>query len=537
MATAGGGWQPAHVRAQLDAIATSDAFTRSERLTRFLSYVVEESLSGRADRLKGYTIGVEVFDKDPSFDPQLDSSVRVEAGRLRRMLQHYYLTDGQTDRLRIDIPKGTYAPQFETRALAENENAEQTRQSDGESVLAPPTGPSIAVLPFDNLTGDLEQDYFSDGMTEEIISQLARFTDLMVLARNTCFQYKGLSVDIQKLGEKLEVHYVLEGSVRRAGTRVRVTAQLLDATSATHVWSDSYDRDLTVEDLLDIQDDISQRVAATIAEPHGMIAGHDYAMMKRKPAEELDAYEAILQWHEFVRDLNPETHKRVRTLMERMVEKHPDYALAWVAMGELVLAEYSFGFNRRSDDASTLEKARRMVDKAIELDRNNPQAFHWLMWTCFEAGESAQAIDAGERALTLNPNDAYTLGDFGLMLWCCGQWDKGLALIEKGMLLNPLWPHYSQYILSMDAYRREEYEEAVRIAEGIQFSKFYWTQLLLTIVYAGAGMNEKARSAHARLRQLHPDCAATPERELRKRIKVDDLVQRMLVSFHTASPE
>ena len=113
MATAGGGWQPAHIRAQLDVILSSDGFVRSERLRRFLSFVVEESLSGRADRLKGYTIGIEVFDKDASFDPQLDSSVRVEAGRLRRMLQHYYFTRGRDDSIRIDIPKGAYAPSFE----------------------------------------------------------------------------------------------------------------------------------------------------------------------------------------------------------------------------------------------------------------------------------------------------------------------------------------------------------------------------------------------------------------------------------------
>ena len=216
-------------------------------------------------------------------------------------------------------------------------------------MLAPPTGPSIAVLPFDNLTGDPNQEYFSDGITEEIISQLARFTDLMVLARYTCFKYKGESVDVRQLGEELEVHYVLEGSVRRDGDRVRVTAQLLDATNAAHVWSDSYDRDLTAESLLDIQDDISHRVAATIAEPHGMISGHDFAKAKRKPPGELGAYDAVLRWYEFLRRLNPEVHGRLRTLMEQVVDKYPDYALAWVALGELILAEHTFGFNPRDD--------------------------------------------------------------------------------------------------------------------------------------------------------------------------------------------
>src|SRR5262245_35972301 len=220
------------IREQLYRILSSGLFLQTRRRQRFLEYLVNETLAGRSERLKGYTIALEVFSRPTTFDPVVDPLVRVEAARLREKLNQYYEADGRSDPIRIALPKGTYTPHIEFRQSPTAERG-LNRQ-----------GPVIAVLPFVNLSGDPKQEYFSDGLTEDIMTELSRSRDLQLLARNTTFQYKGRAVDVAKLGRELGARYVLEGSVRRTDDRLRVTAQLSDTETGTHVWADRFDRKL-----------------------------------------------------------------------------------------------------------------------------------------------------------------------------------------------------------------------------------------------------------------------------------------------------
>ena len=280
------------IRAQLDRILHSSPFAQSRRRQRFLEYIVNETLAGRGERLKGYNVGIEVFDRPETFDPTVDPIVRIEAARVREKLREYYDTDGQADRVRIDLPKGSYAPHIEFRDLGMSTAvvSDSVRPEQGRKPAVPlaamlaafallllagfagwswlraplplPEKASIAVLPFQNLGDDVKWDRFADGLTEDIVTDLSHSKDLFVVARNSTEVYRGKPTDVRKIGRDLGVRYVLEGSIQPSGERIRVTAQLVDAETGGHVWSNRYDRPAT--DLFDVQSDVTGKIAAPL---------------------------------------------------------------------------------------------------------------------------------------------------------------------------------------------------------------------------------------------------------------------------------
>src|SRR6185312_17234253 len=216
------------VGACVEKILLSAPFAQSGRLQRFLKFVVTETLAGHADRLKGYTIGVEVFDRDPSFDSAIDAIVRVEAARLRAKLREYYEQEGREDPVRIELPKGRYAVQVEVRRPGPM-SAPATLVARESEVASPTVAlhplpveskPSLAVLPFTNLSSDAEQGYFADGVTDSLITELSRLPDLFVISRHSSFIYRNMNKRVEEIGRELGVKYLVEGSVRRAGNKV-----------------------------------------------------------------------------------------------------------------------------------------------------------------------------------------------------------------------------------------------------------------------------------------------------------------------------
>ena len=264
------------VRAQLARILASAQFAQAEGARRLLAYVVEQSLAGRADQLKEYTLATDVFGRDASFDPKLNPAVRVEAGRLRRRLEHYYLTLGVRDPVLVELPRGGYVPRFSANAdvlhLSEDlaEAASRRQEDDPDPAFTMPGGPVIAVMPFENLGGPADA-LFADGMSIEILTELSRFREFRVLGRGTVFAHRG-ERDAKRLRDDLGADYVLGGSIRREASTVRVHAELLAGADGNVLWAERYERDLSGEAMFKVQDDISTHVVATIAQPRGVIA-------------------------------------------------------------------------------------------------------------------------------------------------------------------------------------------------------------------------------------------------------------------------
>ena len=308
------------IREQLVRILNSGPFHQSQRRQRFLEYLVNETLAGRGERLKGYNVALEVFDRPETFDPTVDPLVRIEAARLREKLREYYGTDGQGDPIHIDLPKGTYTPQIEFRqAASPNPWPAFTPLSEKAS---------IAVLPFESIGNDPRWDRFADGITEDIVTDLAHSKDLFVVARNSTKVYRGKPADVRNVGRDLGVRYVLEGSIQPLGDQIRVTAQLIDTRTGGHVWSDRYDRPAT--DLFKVQSDVTEKIAATLTGYEGAVAEAERSLIRRKPPSDLTAYDTYLLGMEAKHKVTKEGLDEGERLFRKALEIDPQLARAYV---------------------------------------------------------------------------------------------------------------------------------------------------------------------------------------------------------------
>jgi len=274
----------AKIREHLSAVLTSEIFVRSPRLSRFLRFVVGKALEGRGDEISEYSIGVEVYDRPTAFDPRIDSTVRVEAGRLRAKLREYYEAEGTDSPIRIQLPKGRYSPSFREIA-SRSEKIEAEDDATGRETLK-----SIAVLPFADLSPAHDQEYFGYGIAEELMFALSRLRQLRVASQTSAFALKETLQDVREICKKLNVDAVLEGSVRKHEIRLRVTAQLVDASSGYRLWSEVYDRKL--EDIFKIQEDISGSVVSALSAGFLSLSKEKVA---KAPTGSVEAYEAYLR--------------------------------------------------------------------------------------------------------------------------------------------------------------------------------------------------------------------------------------------------
>lgn len=501
---------PEKIRAQLGSVLASETFKNKNRIIRFLEYVVEEYLGGRTHLIKGYSLGLEVFDKDETFDPQTDAIVRVEAGRLRRLLEHYYMEEGSADQICITLPKGSYAPKIE---LSEQPPAPK-KDPVFSAAAAPPTGPAIAVLPFENLSGEASQELFCDGITEEIINHLSLSPSLYVISRRTTAQYKGKAVDIRLLSAELEAHYILEGSIRRAGKQIRVSARLLNATNAAVVWSANYDRSLTPENLIDVQDDIATHVAATIGDTYGAVMRTSAVNMKRSTTKYMEAYKSTLLLHDYLFELSPKTHLKARESLEKAVQIDPNYPDAWAGLAFLALDEYRFSFNTRADDP--LEQAQKYAEKSIGLSAKYSIAWYAMTIINFHKGNIEKFEDNIRMGLSIAPNSPAILADSGVYLCLLGKLDEGLSLVRKAMNLNPQHPGWCRFALFHDHYIRGEYTRAIEQVRHIETPDWFWPHALQAILYAKLGDKKGVTESRANVLRLYPDFPENAEKECRK---------------------
>ncbi len=319
-----------------------------------------------------------------------------------------------------------------------------------------PDKPSIAVLAFDNLSGDPEQEYLSDGLSENIITALSRFSEFFVIARNSTFAYKGKPVKVQQVAEELGVRYVVEGSIQIAGDRLRATAQLIDATSGKHLWAERYDRDL--QDIFAVQDEITRTIAATLKENIDLA---EYDRVLRMPTESLSAYElrkrGQAQWLTFTREGN----EQAKRLYEKARALDPNYSEAHVGLAWVHINGYRWGWSETNSREKSLGLALEMARKAVEMDPFNYRA-HWVLANAImQSGDLDQAVAEYDRALKLNPNSARVLADSVEALVYLGRAEEGISRTRAAIRLNPFHPDWYLWNLGWAQYYAEQYEDAL----------------------------------------------------------------------------
>jgi adenylate cyclase len=317
-----------------------------------------------------------------------------------------------------------------------------------------PEKPSIAVLPFDNLSGDPEQDYIADGLTENIITGLSHIPEMFVIARNSVFTYKGKAVKINQVSEDLGVRYVLEGSVQKAGDQLRVNAQLIDALKGHHLWAERYDREL--KDLFKLQDEITMKVMTAME-----------VKLTRGELSRLYRTDNFVAWGYFVRGYSlferytTEDNAKARKLFEQALKIDPDYAFAWTFLGWTHFIEARFGWSESPGES--IKRAFKIAQRALALDDTHP-AVHSLLNTIYMIQrQTDKAIAEGKRAIALGPNDALAHMLLAQTMRYAGRFEKAVELAEKSMRLQPRYPTWYLSILCWLYYDVGKYQEAVDI--------------------------------------------------------------------------
>jgi TolB-like protein len=390
--------------------------------------------------------------------------------------------------------------------------------------------PTIAVLPFDNLGGDPEEEYFADGMTEELIAQLAQFRDLSVIARNSMFTYKGRAVDVRTVGEEMGADYVLEGSVRRSADRIRLTAQLLSASDGKHLWAQSYDRNLTAAEVFALQDDLAEQVAAAVAGNFGIIALSRFQDTGRKPPDQLQSYECVLRSYAFIRLQTAELHLAARNCLERTLSSDSQYASGWAWLTNMYLEEYGTGFNAEPEP---LRRARQSLQHAIRSGPDDPTVVLMdarLLY--FE--KDPRFFERARQAAAANPRDSYALGEMGFSLAVAGSWEEGIVLSEQAIALSRVHPGWYHWPASWKAYLDGNYRDGLSRAQSGPMPGFYWYHVLLTIRHARLGHTKDALEQATMVRETNPSFEANAYEEFRRWFWQEEAVEEFVAGLREA---
>jgi adenylate cyclase len=389
----------------------------------------------------------------------------------------------------IKKPLRVYQVRMEARSVAEFHKAFEL-----------PEKPSVAVLPFVNMSRDSDQEYFSDGITEDLITDLSKISGLFVIARNSVFTYKGKAVKVQEVvSRELGVRYVLEGSVRKSGERVRITAQLIDATTGGHLWAERYNRDL--KDIFAVQDEVTQQIISALKVKVEKV---EQERAFRKETANLSAFDYNLRgwwyYHRFTRD----TNDKAREMFERAIELDPEFAIAYAGLGFTYYEEWA---NQWSQDSQTLEQAFELAKRTIALNDSLPEAHRVLGDVYLYKKQYEQAIAERKKAVALDPNNADGIAGLGEVMVYNGQIEDGIALIKKAIRLNPHHHIWYFWVLGLASVLAGRYDEAEEILERAVICNpdFLSTHVILAVIYVETGRLKEAHVEAEEIMRLSPD--------------------------------
>jgi adenylate cyclase len=383
------------------------------------------------------------------------------------------------------------------------------------------------VLPFLNMSEDPKQEYFSDGITEDLTSALSKISSLFVIARNSAFTYKGKAVKVQDVSTELGARYVLEGSVRKADNQVRITAQLIDATTGGHLWSERYDRPL--QDIFALQDDVVQKIVTTLKL---QLTLQEQGIVVRKTTGNLEAYDYYLRGLESLNRQTQEANAQARQMFEKALELDPQYAEAYAFLSLTYFREWGMQW---SQDPQTLERALALAQQAVTLDDSLAQAHTILGSAYLWKKQYDQAIAEEERAIALDSNFADAYMRLGNILTFAGRPEEAIGLIEKAMRLNPHYPPLYVLVLG-DAYRfTGRYEEAMAAYKRAltRNADFLLPHIGLAVVYSELGREEEARAEAAEVLRINPQYSLERWRQ-QSPYKDLAVLERMLAALRRA---
>lgn len=559
------------IRVALERMAASEAFRGSPQLIAFLRYVVEATLGGHADRIKGYTIATEALGRTADFDPQADPIVRVEATRLRRALNRYHASAVAADGVQIDLPLGSYVPVFRRKPASvvvplPSVVPQPPASSGWRRLLALPrltwrhavTGVALilagalgyAVLdvffdftpnppvlasagtvpsppPVDMsrestafpvvfvgafvASGDANAQVAADSLRAKLRDALARFDELNVMSGAAPDEARARGAAASSSS-----YYGLTASVETGAAGLSVTIRLTDVADNRIAFARTFERTRYGGDVAGpTEETIVREVAAVLAQPYGIIHSRERAHQMTSSAGD-PRYRCLLDSYEYWRTFEPAQHARARDCLERTIEAEPSFAAAYTSLSELVLQEYRRNLNLRPGDALPLERALRAARRAVELRPGSSRAYQALMDVYFLLGEYELTLATGEKAITLNPYNPNTLACYAARLLSLGEVEKGMRVLKEAVADIVVRPPWIDFYLFLGAYLTDDRNAAATYAGQIMSDKFAIGFAARALVAAQRGDADGARQLLDRMVAIHPAWREDPRRELKK---------------------
>jgi TolB-like protein len=518
------------IRAELERVLTSPEFAGSDRHRCFLSYIVEETLAGRADRLKAYNIATAAFNRGPDFDPQQDSIVRIEAGRLRRALDHFYLTDGRDHEVQIIVPKGSYVPQFRSAHDGAQDGAPEVPSAPATPLRR--RAPRILVAPFDQEGGNDALPGFAQGFTRQLIIGLARFTNVHVYGAETSERY-GHHLRPDQGRATLTVDFVLSGTVSFWEGSFAVDLLLQDTESLRYIWTERFVRKLAPESIHVLRDEVAAIVAQRLAQPYGVLFSRALDDEGNSP-ETLDGYHAVVDFYQYVRNFQKDRLEPARRKLEQAIEEDPTFAEAHACLSQLYSQHARFMSTTPSDVRKHAERAMHLARRALLLAPNSSNAHHALALACWFSGDTTRSLESYETARALNPADTDLMADMGMRCCLLMDWERGVPLIEESYRLNPCQSGTYRIGLFLYHFSEGQYREGLRQAEMVNAPDVVYNDIAVAVCAERLGLHDRAREAIVRIEGMDPGYAKRVAFDLAARNVHPVLAQDLIAALREA---
>jgi len=507
------------LRRHLDHLLGSPHFKATDMQRAFLQFVVEKSLAGKAHEIKGFTVATEVFRRSADFDQSSDPIVSIQANKLRRTLELYYLTKGTEDPFRIEIPKGSYVPIFHEERQEEDDSVAMDERRIDERM---DSWPSLLVLALENLTGDPSKDFVGTGLANELATEIAHYNEIKVLYP---LQGRGQTVDFK------DARFVLSGSLYQYDEQIKIAVRLTDQKTNEQVWGESYQSGLSASELTAFQENAARLIAVKVAGIAGAIASVISGESKNKPPSELITYEAILRFNEYIQLHTAESLARARESLEHAVRVEPDCPRVLSRLAHLYANAYNLDYAWINN---TLETAVECAERAVDINPYDQHNLLILSLVRFSSNELPTALAEAERALALNPNSLILMDGIAYLMILSGDWEGGEALAKKAISLNPYYRTEIHYALWLNWMRQGKLEEAWLELQRLRKPTIFWYPLSKAATLGLMGKREEGKKFVEKLLEIRPDFSRRGCILIDRYIKFEKIAEHVLQGLKNA---
>ena len=509
------------IQAQMERILNSPEFNATHAQKEFLQFVIGKTLAGDADEVKGYTVATQVFGRGENFDQATDPIVSIQANKLRRALERYYLVAGQNDAVRIDIPKGTYVPVFQQ--LGGRRPGEGSPAPPKTAPCATSAWPTILIQSFENLTGSPELAYIGIGIATEIALEITRYQEVRVLRQRTGGR--------QRRASDVAARFALCGSVKQDVTGLKVIVYLVDQVTGLHIWGDSHQADLEPARLISFMEGVAATVVGKISCEDGVIARTLSSEARKVPPAERTTYQAMLRFYQFLNDFTEETFFDTFGALQQACQNEPECGLAWSMLARLYAVNHSMEL---FDLETPIETAAAFAERGVWLDPANQRVRLIMAFVMLFQNELPAGLAEAQKTLQLNPNSLIFLENIGHVMTLLGEWQRGPALIRKAMQLNPHYNIIVHYSLWVDWVRQDAYAHAYEETLHFRTPTLFWDPLMKAATLGLLGRAEEGRQAGRDLLRCKPDFAKRGRALIGPYIKFADIRARVIEGLKEA---